>query len=747
MISRVLVLTFSVLSLICSVLAPSSTLSGEGMWLPQELPATVLRDMEDKGCSLTQEDIFNAAGTGIANAVVKMGSTGSFVSPEGLILTNHHVAFGAVQRMSSAEDDYIARGFLAKTREEEVQAKGYVVYVIQSVQDVTKDVLSAAKPKMTPIERYRAIERRTKEIVRKNESNRGVYCEVRSFSGGARYLLYRFLRLRDVRVVYVPSRAIGEYGGDIDNWMWPRHTGDFSFLRAYVGPDGQPADFSKENVPYSPKKWLKLAPEGFGDGDFAMIIGFPGGSRRHLTSYALADYETFECPQYIRLDIEKASILEEHSARDREAAVKVASMLKGIRNDLKHKEGILEGFKKFGIVERQRKREAELRSRFESDPEAAKEYELLLDEFRLLYEKQAQCQMKDLLLKSLAGGRSMLSQAMLLYKWGVEKQKKDMDRDPAFMDRRIPDMKRELSVFQTQLDRGSDKALLKMHLLDIAGLPEDQRVEAVDTILGRKRGKELEEMIDVFLEGLYAGTKLDKEHERLRMFDLPFKQLMKEGDTFIDFAAKLYDENESRIEREKEFDGIAMTLTPRWIEILRKESPEEFYHDANSTMRLNYGRVEGYSPRDAVFYLPFAGLRGVAEKNTEEEPFNCPGRLLDLAAAYGSGSQGEQGPGGASRTAPALGEEKPYFDLALGDVPVNFLTTNDSTRGNSGSPVLNARGEIVGCLFDGNYEGVSHDFAFEPDITRSISVDIRYVLFITDLVDNAQNVLEELGVK
>jgi len=265
-----------------------------------------------------------------------------------------------------------------------------------------------------------------------------------------------------------------------------------------------------------------------------------------------------------------------------------------------------------------------------------------------------------------------------------------------------------------------------MLLVEIVDLPEGQRVAAVDEMLGIKSGMEPEKAIEEFLDTLYSNTKLDKIEERLRMFDLSHDKLLKEGDSFIVFAAKLYDESEKRIERRKSFTGSLDMLIPQWMEMIAKGSESSPYADGNGTMRISYGRVEGYAPRDAVYYRPLTTLQGVAEKHTGVEPFDCPQRILELAASKTYG---------------------PYGSSDLGDVAVNLLTTTDSTNGNSGSPLLNSRGELVGCLFDGNYEALSSDFEFENDLTRSISVDIRYVLFVTDFVGNAQNVLTELGVK
>lgn len=713
-------------AMLASTVCHSPVYCGEGMWLPQELSDEVMNDMRAAGCQLGKGEIYNPLGTGVANAVVRVSATGSFVSPEGLILTNHHVAFGAVQRMSTPEQNYIAQGFLAKSREEEVPALGYNVYVTQSVEDVTERVLSAVKSSMSPLERYNAIERRTKEIVKKAEKGKDVYCEVRGFFGESRYLLYTSFRIKDVRVVYVPARSIGEYGREIDNWMWPRHTCDFSFLRAYVAPDGKTAEYSKDNVPYRPKSYLKIAPEGLREGDFVFIVGFPARTDRYLTSYALSNIESFEYPQRIRLQNQMVQILEEQSNADPVAAVRVANQMKGIYNYLKKNRGILEGFKKFGLVRRQEDRENKLSAEFQTDPETYEKCSRLLDRFKSLYEKNSEHAMKNLLFDVYFERDSMLGEAMLLYKWSIEKAKNDLDRDPKFAERRVPDLKRDVRLFQTGFHLPSDRRLLRMLLVEIVDLPEGQRVAAVDEMLGIKSGMEPEKAIEEFLDTLYSNTKLDKIEERLRMFDLSHDKLLKEGDSFIVFAAKLYDESEKRIERRKSFTGSLDMLIPQWMEMIAKGSESSPYADGNGTMRISYGRVEGYAPRDAVYYRPLTTLQGVAEKHTGVEPFDCPQRILELAASKTYG---------------------PYGSSDLGDVAVNLLTTTDSTNGNSGSPLLNSRGELVGCLFDGNYEALSSDFEFENDLTRSISVDIRYVLFVTDFVGNAQNVLTELGVK
>ncbi len=698
----------------------------EGMWLPHSLPDQLMAEMQALGLELGKAEIFNAGGTGIANAVVGLGATGSFVSPEGLILTNHHVAYGAVQRISTSDRNYIEEGFLARSRDEEVPAHGYRAYILLSSEDVTARVLSALEPAMSPLERYGVVEKATKEIVRDAEEGRDVYCEVNEFYGGSKYLLDTFLQLTDVRVVYVPSRSIGEYGGDTDNWMWPRHTGDFSFLRAYIGSDGKPAQFSKDNIPYRPTSYLKVSKEGLHDGEFAMIIGYPRRTHRYLTSYGLAYKEDFDYPERIRLYRRMLEILYRESEADLEAAVRVAGRVKGINNRLKNNLGMLEGFENFDLVKRQVEREKVFKAGLEADPQMMDKYGDLLDGFRSLHGARLGHAKPDLILEYLVGRGTLLSQAMLLYKWSLEKEKNDMARHPDFMDREVPDLKTKLRIFQMGFHERSDREILRMFINEILALPPGQRIEGISGVFTGAAGGELADAVDSFLDRLYSDTRLDEAGERMSMFGLSHEDLLAENDAFIGLAAMLYDDNEARLERDRSFGGAMTLLMPRWIEARAAQAGRTLYPDANGTMRLNYGVVKGYSPREDVYYAPLSTLTGVAEKHTGIAPFDCPERLLELAG---------------------LPEHGKYDDPALGDVPVDILTTHDSTGGNSGSPVINGKGELVGCLFDGNYEAMTSDFLFMDDLTRSISVDIRYVLFIADRVDGARNVLEELGVE
>jgi len=701
-------------------------LAEEGMWLPNDIPLPIIKEMQAKGLKLTAEQIFNEKGTGVANAVVSLGGgTGSFVSPEGLIITNHHVAYGAVQRISTAQNNYIEEGFLAKSRTEEQPAYGYTAYVLLSVNDMTKQVRDQLRDDMSPLDRYNAIEKISKKIVQEAEAGKDVYCYVRDMFGGIQYYLFTFKRIKDIRVVYVPPRSIGEFGGDIDNWMWPRHTGDFSFLRAYVDPEGNTAEYSEKNVPYNPKSYLKICQEGVKEGDFALIAGFPGSTQRYMTSYGIDAQENFYLPRRIDQYKRWIEILEKASAEDPDAAVKVAGLIKGLNNSMKYRQGLVDGFRKFNLLEAKRKMEKEFTEFLNENEQARRQFKDVLPRIKEIYEEEKSYRLKEEAL-DLLGRASFLDFASTMYKWSIEKQKENMERDPAFMERNIPQIKRRLEVAQRTLHPASDREAMKMFLHLAGDLPESQRIKGLEEWLGGKSGSQLDEAIENLLNTLYSNTKLGDGATRLKMFDMNHQELINQGDPFIGLAEKLYPEQEELEEKSKAVRGALSEIEPLWIQGLAAWKMGTLYDDANGTMRINYGVVRGYSPHDAVWYAPYTTLSGVIEKHTGKEPFNVPDRLQELYNAKDYGR---------------------YKDEKLSDIPVNLLTTNDATGGNSGSPLLNGKGALVGVLFDGNYEAMSSDYQFNEAITRSIHVDIRYVLFIADKFNNAQNVLMEMGVK
>lgn len=715
---------FTFLALFLSVLPIGR--ADEGMYLLDLVDQNLLEKMQKMGLELSLADIYNPQGTGLANAVIKMGATASFVSPKGLIITNHHVAYGAVQRISTAEKNYIEEGFLAQTIKEEVPAPGYQASTLVSAKDVTKEVLSAVKKKMTDLERYNAIEKKIKQIIKKAEKKGEVECEVRAMNYGMQHYLFTYLTLKDIRIVYVPARSIGEYGGDIDNWMWPRHTGDFSFLRAYVGPDGKPSEYSKNNVPYCPKSYLKVSSKGIQEGDFAMIMGFPGRTYRHVPSFSIESDVTFWYPFQIMTMMDLIHILEDVSKKDKSAAVKLASTIKGLNNGLKNNQGMLEGLIKNNLLEKKRVEEKDFQRFLKNDAELDKKYGSILAEIEDLYQEQKKIQEKNALLRWIARGSPMLSYAMVINKWSIENQKKDLEREPGYQERDLPRIELRLKIAQRSLVPEADKQGLEYFLKNAIALPEGQKIIAVEKIINQYPNLSPQKAVSKFLEKLYSQTKLTSTEERIKMLHLPRKELLKLNDPFIEFASELEKEREFLNRKAKEFSGSLSRLMPLYLEGIEIWKKSKLYPDANGTLRLNYGEVKGYSPRDAVTYRYMTSLTGVVEKHTGKEPFDNPERLLNVYKKKDFG---------------------PYVDKNIKDVPVNFLTTNDSTGGNSGSPVLNGKGELIGLLFDGNYEAMYSDYYFDKDLTRSIHVDIRYVLFIAEKVDKALNVLEELEIE
>ena len=697
----------------------------EGMFLLNKIDQSLMEKMKKMGLELPLEEIYNAKAPSVWNAVLNLGATASFVSPKGLIVTNHHVAFGAVQRISTAQKNYIETGFLARSMEEEAPVPGSEASILLSIEDVTKDVLSALKTGMTDFERYLAVENRTKEIIKDAEKKGGVRCEVTGMNYGMEYFLFTFIRLKDIRIVYVPARSIGEYGGEVDNWMWPRHTGDFAFLRAYVGPDGKPAEYSKNNVPYQPKSYLKISAKGISEGDFALIIGYPGRTYQRLTSFGIEDDIDFRYGFQIQTLKDLIKIYEDFSAKDKEAEVKLASMLKSYYNGLKNNQGMLEGLVKANLLDKKRAEEKAFLDFLKTNPELEKKYGTQLYQIEALYRESNKTRAKSAILSWIGRGSQMTSLALMINKWSIEKEKKDMEREPGYQERDRARAEQRLRIAQRSLVPEADKKGLEYFLKKALALPQGQKIKAVEDIVNQQPGVSPDQAVANFLEKLYRETKLASAEERVKMFQLNRKELLNLGDPFIQFASELEKERETLNIKSREFSGALSRLMPVYLQGVEAWRKTKLYPDANGTIRFNYGKVKGYSPRDAVWYRYLTSLTGVVEKNTGKEPFNNPERLLEVYKRKDFGT---------------------YLDKTINDVPVNFLSDNHSTGGNSGSPVINGKGELIGLLFDGNYESMYSDYYFDPDITRSINVDIRYVLFITEKVDKALNVLQELTI-
>ena len=711
------------LLIICILSMAAYVQADEGMWPLYDLGKIRWDDLKARGLELKPDQIYDPAGGGVADAVVRLGATASFVSPKGLIITNHHVAYGAVQRQSTIDQNYLRDGFYAKTLAEEIPAIGMEARVTLSIQDVTARVLGALNERMDDLEREKAIDLVTKEIVAESEKDRDVDCSVAEMSGGLQYMLHTFFKIKDIRLVYVPPLSIGKFGGEIDNWMWPRHTGDFSFLRAYVAPDGSSAEYSRDNVPYHPEVYLPISSAGLKRGDLTLMMGFPGRTNRYASSYRIENLVAHYYPMTNRTLEDRLKILDDAAASDSAVAIRLASDIAGVNNVLKKNLGVYDGLVKFNALSLAKKRESLLIEFMNSKPEFKVKYGNLLPELEKLTAEELKTQDKDHILGSMISNCDLLRAANGIYKRAVEREKEDIQREKGYQERDRKSAGKRLKEMQINLLPEVDRKMMRYFLLRALNLPEGQKIETIEKMFGDKIDRERQ--VDKYLDDAFSRTGIGDPDRRLAMFDMTAPELEKLDDPFIKLAIALKPELDKQDEREKRFSGAHSRLDPKLVAAYSELNNGEFYPDANGTMRLNFGSVEGYGPRDAVDYFYLTSLKGIMEKETGKDPFIVPEELKDTFYKKDFGG---------------------YVDPVIHDVPVNILTDNDGTNGNSGSPVLNGKGELVGLDFDGVIESVVDDYLYTPEISRSIIVDIRYVLFIIDRVYHLDALKNELTI-
>lgn len=721
----VVVLVSGAIIAAAGIIGSSPVQADEGMWMVQELDAAPFAEWQQRGLELDAKAIYNPKGDDLCDAVVKLGGgTGSFVSPNGLIVTNHHVAFGALQRSSSVTSDYTQDGFLAETGADEIPALGYDAYVLLDTKDVTKDVLGAVKKKMMYKERHDAIDKESKELVKKAEKGKDVFAEVKETFDGARYILYTYFKIKDIRIVYAPPASIGIYGGEIDNWMWPRHTGDFSFLRAYVAPNGKSADYSEKNVPYHPKRYLAFSTAPLNENDFTMVIGYPGSTRRYRSSYSIDYYINTYYPNAIRMRGDLIAILQAEADRDRESAIKLASTIRSLENSYKNNQGMLEGLLKYDLLQSKLDEEAALREYMAANPDMQAMYGNVFDALAEQYEGYTIYGEQYVLMRLMTNVCTMLDAARDLYKWSAEQEKPDIEREANYMARDESMIQRSIELADLRYDAEAEKQALAYFIAVLATGP-GAVPQAVQAIVGDLEGEAMEAAIMTAVDAMYAGTRVTDKDSRLQMFGMSEKDLLAKDDPLITFAADFETDRQAVTDQYDTFVGAVGVLRPQLMELRSAYHGGALYPDANRTIRLSAGQVQGYSPRDAVTYDYMTTLTGVVEKNTAEDPFDAPERLIELSMQKNYG---------------------PYMDPKKQDVPVCFLSTDDITGGNSGSPVLNGKGEIIGLVFDGNYEALSADYQIIPELTRAIHVDSRYILFIVDEFAGADKLLDELTI-
>lgn len=695
----------------------------EGMWMPHQIKDL---DLKAKGLKMSPEDIYREDGTGLVNAVVLFGGggTGELVSSEGLILTNHHIAFDALQRESTPERDLLTDGFVAMTRAAEMPAKGYSVDVLLGYREVTEQMLAVLSPDMSPAQRHDAIERAGKQLVEDVErEGKDIRATVASMYSGNAYYLFRFKRISDIRIVYAPPQSLGRFGGEIDNWMWPRHSSDFAFMRAYVSPDNVGVEYSPDNVPYRPPSVLKVSLAGFKAGDFAFVVGYPGTTHRNKTLAELeSDLSVLERRSEDYVDV--ISFLEEAGRDDREVELRYANCVRALHNRAKNYGAKLEGIAKRGVIAKKAAQEEEFEAWVAASEPRRERYGQALarmEDFMTGYDRES---LKSDLLEALVqphACRTLLGQATTIYRTVVERQRPDLERDPDYQERNLPTIRTGVEVANQELDLATDRALLKHRLERMSRYPADLVPAALRGLLGQRSV----EAIDDYVDGLYDGTELADPARRLELLDLDPQALSDRGDPLIRLAADLEAEMKQLREAREALDQERQDLRKVYLEALLEQKHGRLAPDANITIRFTSGAFEGYSPRDAVYYLPQTTLTGLIEKDRGEYPFLVPPEVTAMYRAKDFGR---------------------YVDEALEDVPVCLLTSTCITGGNSGSPTFNAKGELVGVVFDMTYDGVINDYFDVPELRRTISVDIRNVLFLTEKLGGATHILKELGL-
>ena len=709
----------SSLIILFTFLLSISAFADEGMWMLSQLKQL---DLNKKGLQIKPEDVYSPGKTSITNAIVWLGGcSASFVSDQGLLLTNHHCAYGALQRNASKSGiDYIKNGFLAKDRSEELPAMGSNAYVLQKIQDVSDQILLAVKNINDPLKREKIVQEKMAAMEDKIEGNReDVSARVASMFKGQQYWLFVYKKYQDVRIVFAPPASIGKYGGDIDNWMWPRHTGDFTYMRVYMAPDGSGAKYSPDNVPVHPKNFLRISQTPLKEGDFNYIIGFPGSTTRWHTSYSVEWNLQHRYKERIKEFSEVLKLMDDFGKKDAQAKIKLAGFHAGLANAMKNYQGNVDGMERNHFIDQKRTFEANLMKFINQNPDLQEKYAHVLPDIGEQYKHLEATFQRDAAVGNfgfLSG--TITSLASQIYGIAREREKPASKREPGFSERKIKQGAERLQYRFLSFYEPFDKAMLLRALEKAKILPEDQKITSLEKILKNKDLKS-------FVDEAYSNTKLKDPAFAKELFLKSTKELEALNDPFIQLAAALYDLNQQIKEESKSFNAHISELRREYIDALYAWKGEGLYPDANGTIRFTYGYIKGYQPKDAVWYQPFTTLSGVVEKATDTEPFDMPKKLGTLEANKDFGR---------------------WEDPQLHDVPVAFLNTCDITGGNSGSAVMNAKGELIGLAFDGNYEAMTGDWQFDDSIQRTIAVDIRYVMFLTDKYAGANYLLKEMGL-
>ncbi len=687
-----------------TVLAAVVLLPDEGQWLPTQVRNMDWSARQARGMEMTKDEFWHPEKGGVLSATVQInGCTASFVSQNGLLVTNHHCGFGAVSALSTPEENHLRDGFTANSRDQELPAPGMVATVLKRIENVTDKVHAAQTKAETDLERWQITQQTIARLVaaaERKEAN--TKCSVASFLEGKEYHLYYRTQIRDVRLVYAPPRAIGEFGGDVDNWEWPRHTGDFTFFRAYVGKDGSVQDHSDDNVPFQPEHFLKTATTPIKENDLAIIMGYPGSTQRYKTSVGVASQEGYVYPSRLRVLTNALEVLKHASQESEERQLALVSEIKSLANVQKNAAGMIFGLKNNAVVDRKLREEALLAAH--STENAGLLKEMLADATRESNEIERDTNMWFLaVLRDHMGLFSTLMLACNIVSDGNTLTERRLDMIAS------DDICKDFDLIQ--------QPMLKVLMNEWANISEQQRLAGTKQLTAAGG----QAVIDTML----ATTQMTNGKKRRELFAGGKAAVNASDDPLIVLARGISKEYGQWLQRRRTREGRKLDVGRRWIAAQEAFRGKDFYPDANSTMRVSIAEVKSYEPRDGIHYKPQTTVAGLLQKENGKAPFANPKALLEAAKTR---------------------KDSRWFVPALGDVPVCFLTNGDTTGGNSGSPVVNGRGELIGLNFDRVFENVAGDFGWNPERSRNVVCDFRYVLWVLESVQPAPNLLKELGV-
>ncbi len=692
----------------------------EGMWIPTLLKKYNIEEMQRMGFKLTAEDIYDVNHASMKDAVVLFagGCTGELISSDGLLITNHHCGYGQIQAHSSLEHDYLTNGFWARNRNEELANPGLAVQFLQKMEDVTGKVMEGIEASMDEKTKNGIIAKNIEKVKADYSKGADYPADVKPLFYGNQYFVYVYEVFRDVRLVGAPPSAIGKFGGDTDNWMWPRHTGDFSLFRIYAGKDNKPAAYSADNVPYKPRKFFQINMKGINEGDFTMVFGYPGTTQRYLPSPAVKLIMEQSDPNRVAVRTAKLEIMSRQMEANPKVRIQYASKYASVSNSWKKWQGEIKGLVRLNAVSVKQDEETRFRSWVAADPVRKEKYGQILSDFDRLYQEIEPYQIvNDYYQESIQRGTDV---AGIIANFGMLEL---VANDTARLNRLVQSLDKSVPAYLKDYDRATDEkifeAMISIYANKVAPQFQPALIHKIKPQIGSGE----------FLSKYYRNS-LFTDSVKLKSFVANFGkksiEKMKKDPLYSLFTAIKENYNQQVDPYFRELNQSILDVQKKYMAaIMEMEQDQRLMADANLTLRVTYGKVEGYQPADGIRYRYFTTLKGIIEKdNPEIYDYDVPDKLREIYRNRDFGS----------------------YTNSTGEVPVAFCASNHTTGGNSGSPVLNAEGQLIGVNFDRCWEGTMSDIMFDPDQCRNIALDIRYALFIIDKFAGAGYLLDEMDI-